>query len=179
MISPFMRALLPLLLVFSTAYGQGICEVSPIAKELKPYVHQFTKLTGRKLSWFKDLRIGFHPLGWNSDKGGNIGMCCGAVFTGRPGLKIEIDLNYWAQADKDEKWAVMMHELGHCVCSLDHPTEEKGPKILIDPELYFPDTCPKTLMHPYAPSGECVKIHKKAYTQEFRKACKNMPIFPL
>jgi len=169
-----------------------VCLVIPSSLELRTHVDDFSKVHGKVTTKqiYDTMSVDFVPQGWESGKGGTIGSCTYPMF-GQKGI-LEIDPEFWNRASDSEKWGLMWHELGHCVCSLGHPIDreeldkpyEEGWFIRFlhrlgiktanrDPrkDLYLIDGCPKTLMHPYLPSSYCLTAHKARYQQDIVKRC--------
>ena len=149
-----------------------------IDPEFMPYVVAFIKASGGKVRWedFKDVAIVFGALEYGEKDVGVIGLC----HWGFPGIEprfIEIDAKYYAKHSKISRFALLFHEMGHCVLNEDHPDlevnkfihwlESLGVKTVRSQiENYLPDGCPKTLMHPYDFSEECVMTHFEYYLKE-------------
>lgn len=145
-------------------------EVYGVEPELAEYLEDFKSLTGPHYSENKVKGIG---IGFVGLEGETVGLCKRYTING--GVEILIDTISWKYYNKSIRTALMLHELGHCLCDLDHmyqgtwysPKEEhtmdKG---------FFEDGCPASLMYPHVITGECYDKHKDAYRYEIRQRCK-------
>jgi hypothetical protein len=105
---------------------------STVEDGLKPYVEYFedaAKAYGVKLN-MNNLFVDFvdkYPVStW-------VGLCESGKGVSR---YITIRRDYFKRASAEIKYALVIHELGHCVLDRDHV------------EGYLPDKCPKSIMHP-------------------------------
>jgi hypothetical protein len=110
------------------------------------------------------------------EKGGAIGTC---YFNFGGPTKIVIDPDWWETAPPEEHWALIFHELGHCICNRDHPVTDETWFVQFLQYLGWPSTnnylkdgCEKTLMNPYNVRSYCVNSHKAYYIEELFKECK-------
>lgn len=174
-----MRHLLMLILfVTSTAFAGSIFPA--IDNEYQGEVLDFINDSNGKVGvrQFGTLTIGSARLSWSDpdSKSGVIGLCYWLPLGPN---RIEIDSQFWTVSEDISRKALMYHELGHCVCSRDHtPVEAEwligllnslGVEHIRSTKLF--DGCPKSLMHPYLPSEDCLKRHWGHYKEELFKSC--------
>jgi hypothetical protein len=114
--------------------------LSGVNPDLQKYFDSFTAGTG---VGFSDLPAGFADL-----ESPMIGVC---VMIGDHRW-VYIDKSFWAQANEEERRAVVHHELGHCVLDLPHD-EAKN------------DECPAGLMFP-ALVPQCLAKYPERYSPE-------------
>jgi len=124
----------------------------------------------------------FEKLGYDVKLGsGIIGMCYRTIFSDN--FTIGIDPDYWNNAYtwEDDRWQLMYHELGHCMCNLEHPIDSEPLKFIeflgrygIKHNRYkmFFDGCPMTLMHPINVEHYCLNNHREYYVKEIFKHCR-------
>jgi len=152
-----------------------------------PYIEDFKKesLGLVEDSDFSKASIEFAELGYSRSRfapgpsaSAVIGLC---HYRGSRGNLIEIDKTYWTESSDVERWSLMFHELGHCICYRPHPpTDNLWAVNLLDflgvnhvrgmgPTM--PDGCPQTLMNPTVVSDLCIQRHKAAYVKEIFQGC--------
>lgn len=74
---------------------------------------------------------------------GTVGLC--TVTSHGPEVLLQSD--YWYRADPAERWALVWHELGHCVLGRDHDAGVAA------------SGCPESLMYPsVTPVGQCITV---------------------
>lgn len=73
---------------------------------------------------------------------------------------IEIDPEWYFGASELEKENVIFHELGHCICGLDHI------------ETKHSDGCPANIMNATSLDPMCMKKHRINYLATLKKDCK-------
>lgn len=140
---------------------------------------------------FENLDISFKPQDYSAgkivDDASVIGMCYWNWGILGAKNRIEIDPMYWKTAGEYEKWNLIFHEMGHCVCNLQHPDikeesgfigwlNDVGITTVRKQEHYLRDGCPATIMHPLNLSNECVADHQQYYIQELFSRCKPTPL---
>lgn len=95
---------------------------------------------------------------------------------------IRIDIGFWNISPPLQRWALMAHELSHCLCTRDHDYDHGKPYLdvkLVDtlnilhifPSGYLSDNCPMSIMHPTIPNEDCLKKHKEYYSKEMLDGC--------
>lgn len=173
-----------LLCVITTILSCGTASAAvpmTIDSPFRKYAQDFVKrshgtVRNRDLA---NTAISFHEQEFSMELGGVIGMCY--YNFGGP-TRIEIDPRWWSRADEKERWALIYHELGHCVCNLDHPEivdswfinwlHRQGVKTVHQiPDPYLVDGCERTLMHPYILNSSCVAKHEAYYRTELFMRC--------
>lgn len=161
------------------------CTTVPSIDEISPIIREFSEKTEiSQTDIEKHLNFEFADLDW--DKTGKTIGQCSFPFNGAKGT-IKLDLNYWNQASQTEKESVLIHELGHCACTLQHPVEIEnletnwfisfletiGVKTNRIERYYFKHdrTCPTDLMFPYAADGFCMIKYKEEYYKTIKNKC--------
>jgi len=100
-----------------------------IDPEFQSHVDRFSKYLGRKV----EIRIQFEEL---DDE--TVGLC--AIYS--DGYReIEIDREYWDDAEESVRDELIFHELGHCILDLDHD------ETLINKGNYY--QIPNSIMYPF------------------------------
>lgn len=118
-----------------------------INDELLPYVEEFSASI---FTIDNPFSIDFIDKLW--DNPNIIGWC------GSPPPVIRIQTAWW-QGNVDNqliRYALIVHELGHCVLQRDHDDN------LLD------DGCPESIMNSFLPSSECLVKHHLDYLTEMR-----------
>jgi hypothetical protein len=94
--------------------------------------------------------------------------------------RIQLDAKSWKSYDYAKKEALILHELGHCVCNLGHvhfmgiyDTKSKAPERSEDRlnSGFLEDGCPTSLMHPIVLNSECYTKHRAHYRYELHLRC--------
>jgi hypothetical protein len=91
---------------------------------------------------------------------------------------LEVDPHFWANALPDHKWALVMHEMGHCICNLDHVDDIDHSKwraegvMRPDSRYYFSDGCNRSVMTAIIQPDYCVYRHKEEYKRRLKSECK-------
>jgi hypothetical protein len=94
--------------------------------------------------------------------------------------RIQLDTKSWKSYDYAKKEALILHELGHCVCNLDHvhfmgkyDVGSKAPEKSEDRlnAGFLEDGCPTSLMHPIVLDSECYTKHRDHYRYELHLRC--------
>lgn len=151
--------------------------------ELESYAHGFITDSAGKLK-DKDLihtKLKLEEIKeYNPVKDvGVIGLCTRTIYSDQ--FTITIDRRYWLTAWDKDRWQLMYHELGHCMCNLNHPIDSEAldfvdflKKIGIKNNRYkkFYDGCPVSLMHPYLVPTWCLDMHKTEYIHELFSNCR-------
>jgi hypothetical protein len=112
-------------------------------EELKPYVEYIQNYYGDILYgsyYFKDI----------PDK--VIGLC-----NHYDPKTITVDPEAWQQLSSGQKWALMLHEMGHCMLDKDHN------------DLKLLDQCPASIMNTYLVTTDCYTRHMEYYWEELRQ----------
>jgi hypothetical protein len=155
---------------------------------------EFMQITGAPVELYSPIQTMQSPLEYTtlpSPKPGQkrvIGRCWPLSLLG-PGYRIEYDVTYWRETTENwqhgSQWALVMHEMAHCVCGLGHASEPSGwatdfvrwlNKIGIKTNRgdllgLYPDGCPKTVMTPHSPGNYCVNAHKIDYARDLKERC--------
>jgi hypothetical protein len=112
-------------------------------KEFIPYIERFTRAT----TITPDISINFNKL---EDY---VGVCF--IFNNGQ-RKIEIDAQFWDEADDLTREELLFHELGHCVLNRDHD-------LTLTSHSDYDYNFPNSIMYPYvfggAPFYEQFKDH--------------------
>lgn len=177
------------ILIFLSLLGMWVA----LAPESLPFIEKFIKIT-QGLVTYKEienkLNIEMTPTGYDLILGSGVVGSCDLPWFGNKG-KISLDPNKWERTDDLERWALILHELGHCACTLSHTVEIKdlpndlikdlfralGFKIEIDDRWYFEDGCPNSIMFPYIPEYTCLEKHIKEYETKLVKECKPWTLY--
>lgn len=157
-------------------------EFQGVAPEMRPYVKDFVELVGPhyRKDALKNLSIGIRAL----NEGEVVGLC--KLFTTNGGAEILIDRSFWDVNGSEKREALMLHELGHCLCFLRHEHFEGSYKDDGDEDStesgklkkgYFDDNCPVTLMHPNVLSANCYRTHRNHYRWELRTRCNAQQLY--
>lgn len=194
-----MKTWLVLLFVLFSTVGYAIPErMTPLYPsndpEFSDYIEDFILRSKDLISHrdFEHINISFKPQEYSSDAKGKDTVVIGMCFWnwGILGAKnrIEIDPAYWKQAGPFEKWNLIFHEMGHCVCNRVHPDLKEdagwfvrwlsgvGVQTVHSQDHYLHDGCPATIMHPYNISNECVHDHQRYYVEELFAECHPTPL---
>ena len=150
-----------------------------VDKVFQRYVSGFLEDSGGLLhnNDFEKLSIKFKDLEFS--KGGEtIGQCTWSIFSHGP-LDIVVDTTYWDQAGDLSRWALIYHELGHCVCNRRHTVEEEILLVKILDALgirhrrhnLLPGKCPRSVMTPHVPSAACLNVYRARYVEEMFLHC--------
>jgi hypothetical protein len=98
---------------------------------------------------FKNLSIQFadsYPVkNW-------IGLCQSSRTS--PARFLTVHRGYFKKTSIEQKYALLIHELGHCTLNLDHK------------EGYRADGCPLSIMHPSDGMFGCLFINQEYYYKE-------------
>lgn len=147
-----MKNIILLLFLFSSLVS---CALMPSKRNIlvEPYLKEFEYQTGCKVL----IPIEFGHFLIDKKKGTKVvGMCYGfkmpMIFR-----KIVLDTEDWNGSTSDEREAVLIHELGHCIGSLDHDDRLH--------ENNFAYTRPKSIM--YSKTFYQYSLYKKEYKREF------------
>jgi len=152
-------------------------EFQGIPNEFEPYVQDFTELIDPyyNKNVLKSLSVGKKEL----RDGDAVGIC--KIYTLDGGPEIILDSLFWQNSSPERREALMFHELGHCLCALDHAHFE-GKYSDKDHSSnhkqedyaengYLEDSCPVTVMHPTILNTECYVKHRLHYRNELRIRC--------
>lgn len=153
-------------------------------KELAEYMENFVREShgNVRLKDLADSKYVFTRLAWSKGEGDEIRTIadCDQSLHSAP-FTIHIDKGYWAEIGKEDRWAIMFHEWGHCACNRDH-TVERGqewllkilerPGVAVQHAHRFADGCPDSLMNWQVPHRNCVRAHRDEYMDELFKNCK-------
>lgn len=121
---------------------------------LQPYVDEFSRQFGMTVDWI--------PTKFKVLEGNWVGVC---EYSGEgedfKAIAINIDPDYWEDADEGERESLIMHEFGHCVLQRDHDDAwitMGGQRI------------PRSVMNSYVFSGSLYLAFKDYYMKElFRR----------
>lgn len=104
-----------------------------IDSELQPIVNYFNEAAAqyRAVPDYKNLVIGFVD---NFPVNTWIGLC--QKSSGNPSKFMQIHKGYFRHTSVEQKYALVIHELGHCTLNREHV------------EGYRENGCPKSIMHP-------------------------------
>jgi hypothetical protein len=138
-----------------------------------PYVDNFKRIVSPHYNKkaYKTMRMQFEDL-----EGMTAGICWKLPDdNGDVEVSVQIDRKVWARASEGRRDALIMHELGHCLCNLGHQHFEGAYKEETFPFSeklgYLEDGCPVTVMHPNLMTGECFEAHKSLYEYELKLRC--------
>lgn len=151
-----------LLLLFSLAFGYE--------PKVQKYITSFIEDSNGKITnydfRFLDIKIDFLEYSTSlKDEENEIGLCETFLFSSN---KVTFDKTWWKSITDIEKWGLVYHELGHCICNLEHTAETDVLNII---KPYLSDGCPNDLMHPYNISYKCLNIHKEYYRKHLLNKC--------
>lgn len=135
-------AILPILLTLS-ACGPNVSKTIDVA--FSEYVSKWEEDTGLIVN----IGISFVE-GYEDDN--RVGQCT-TWFNGA--ALITIHRGYWEEISDIERYALLLHELGHCVMGKDHNDTEMS------------DRCPASLMNSYILSERCYLKHYDALWEEY------------
>lgn len=139
------------------------------------FVKEFKELAKEQGIVFKhQVTLGFKIL----DSGDVIGVC----NTGRGWAEIDIDRIFWETSSTISKYSLVWHEMGHCACGRSHDHNGKDyPDIKelekltrnseLDPSMYYPDRCPRSIMFPIILDDNCFLSHYSDYSIELFQNC--------
>jgi len=209
--------LLLVLVVVTTAGAKAPLKSTPpqyppwahetIDKEALEYVDSFVKLSGGIIKWehFYGITVRIKPLSYTlnkkkreeaskegrepeeEDENSVIGLCWYATLSSSP--RIELDERFWEEKRTDPwgRWALVMHEAGHCVLNRGHTElyDNWFLKVLgkynilhvRNAKAYLRDQCPVSLMHPYDFGSWCVEQHLEHYVKELYEEGNPFPPF--
>jgi len=151
--------------------------------EFKPYIQDFVNIVSnhkfnKKLKNTNFMFGDLNPLKDPNQSVTTIGTCYGMY---RDKSIIVIDTDYWSKASPTSKAFTMYHEMGHCICNLQHtqpsngwyrPFEEILFKLgLIEKKSFLDDGCPGSLMHPSDMSEFCMLNNYMYYMDELKRSC--------
>lgn len=152
---------------------------SKIDKAFQPFVDDFIRDSHGivKKQDFAQAEIKFEELGYTSKNGGVIGYC---TKWWQDYFVVEIDRVRWSDVDEPDRWQLIYHELGHCICNREHTIpigtlgflkflERNGIKHVRYEK--YEDGCEKSLMHPYDVATYCVHAHRTDYLKEMFDHC--------
>lgn len=150
-------------------------------EEFRPYTEDFSKIVdNEKLkSRIDKTVIMFSNL--NTEKKEEEKRTLGICYRTPLRLTIVIDEEYWKYASPTNKAFTMYHELGHCVCNLEHteiteswykPFQQFFANLgLIKLKPRLPDGCPGSIMHPYDMGEFCMLNNFMYYLEEIKESC--------
>jgi len=107
----------------------------PTPPDFDEYIELYTKLTGRNV---------LYSIHFNYAENSTVGKC---AYLGTRPLFITINSYYWVHMKKNERMALIFHELGHCNHGFNHD------------DTLLADGCPTTLMGTYKISESCLIKH--------------------
>lgn len=148
--------------------------------EFNPYLQDFSKIVDNKKIQSRMDRTVILFGNLNSDPNSEkrtLGICYRTFHRST----IVIDTQYWKTASPTGRAFTMYHELGHCVCNLEHteitdswfkPFQEFFVKIgLIKIKPRLADGCPASIMHPYDMGEFCMLNNYMYYINELKESC--------
>ena len=157
--------------------------IEPVVDEqLLPYKEDFEIIVGKNKNSYKLKKVNMYFADLNKNKKGTertLGMCKGMYMDT---TDINIDIEYWKTATDLSKKFTVLHELGHCICTLGHTEIRNGFWESVFDTLkfklgigirkgYLKDGCPASLMHPYEFDWFCMYTHYDYYMQELKQSC--------
>jgi hypothetical protein len=147
------------------------------AKKIYDEYQVLSKLNNIKFD--KPITIGFKRINSSSV----IGLCHESPRF----REIDLDVDFWKYSTSTSKYALLFHELAHCMCGRDHDYAEdkKYPdsqlkrvnwdQILVLKKVsmpgYMEDGCPESIMTPEILSDDCFSTHYDHYTKEMFERC--------
>lgn len=140
-----------------------------INKELSQHIRTFMNKNAKYSKIWKkyQLTAGFYSFS---------GSTAGACYNFGPKIReISIDPDTWDILSPAERWALIYHELVHCLCNRGH-TYRGGiyrnfKKNKTEFAGYFSDGCATSIMHPQMQTKYCILKHKDHYLQEMMEDC--------
>lgn len=131
------------LLIAQTGCATGFKIYGDVGPEFEPYVNRFMEVTG--------INFIFADIYFEEQTGNVIGVCKskGAYRA------IEIDPEWWNEADDWGREALMFHELSHCILDQDHRN------------FTLDDGCAGSIMDEYHMGSWCYEKHYDHYISEF------------
>jgi len=173
----FIKNLLILILFFSNVSCAS--DVRGVDPEFKDHVKDFGFLLPEYREESKRLSIGFVDFP-KTDGDNTIGRCSLSITFNHT---ITIDREYWKTATPTSQYFTMLHEMGHCVCYLNHSEPTSGLVGKLEEFLfkigiwtkkgYLEDGCPASIMHPNEFGEICSIRHFNYYINEFKQSCRN------
>ena len=174
----FIKNLL-ILILFLSNYSCASTKVKGIHPEFKDHVKDFGFLLPEYSEESKRLNIGFVDFSKTPDDSSTIGRCSLSITFNHT---ITIDKNYWKIATPTSQYFTMLHEMGHCVCYLNHSEPTSGLVGKLEDFLfsigiwtkkgYLQDGCPASIMHPNEFGEICSIRHFNYYIKEFQDSCR-------
>lgn len=155
------------------------CNIWLSCTTIRKFVPKFdnfeTTLRSYQISFFKDMDIKpnnyIHlSAGFSKLDSPIIGQC---TTFGLARNEITVDPINWERYGPLEKTALMYHELGHCLCDLDHTymVNYKYQENVYTGEGFYPDLCSKSLMAPEIQDTRCLMAHWDSYIEELKAQC--------
>ena len=151
--------------------------------EIREFVNEFIADSHGKFTDRKQLTPIYIATLEYSDKGyGVIGLCYWGLWGSQ--RRIELDQVFLDTQSRLERKALVYHELGHCACNRDHTDYiaswlvgilDKAGVDHVRAAGYYPDGCPRSLMHPFNVGYSCLATHWDQYKVELFKQC-NPPL---
>jgi hypothetical protein len=185
-----MRRLIIVFITILVALNMPSCaalkvKTRPAYKDVDPraqsYVNEYMDLSKQNHLEFKHkVTLGFKHI----KQGDTIGLCTwGGYFR-----EIDLDIDYWNNASKIGRLALVYHELTHCYCGREHDygKGKKYPEKAVERARaaidwfltggpkpgYWDDGCPTSIMHPVIVEDNCMKTHYNEYVTEMFDRCK-------
>jgi hypothetical protein len=168
-------------LVCGCAQGRITPKYTESSSEVASYVYEFQRVIipdnarAQKRLKYTKLRI---VDSWDTSY---IGFCNPVLLDGT--AEIDLDRQYFEKSSEIERQFTVFHELAHCVCFAHHTSPTNGDGFgdrlealmfklgLYEETARLPDSCPKSLMHPYALSQYCMTQHIDYYMAELKNQC--------
>lgn len=141
----------------------------------------FVLSTYYNIHFYNNVTIGLSDI----NHGNIVGLCTyGGFFR-----EVDLDSNFWRNANKRSKLALVFHELTHCYCTRGHDygfnknypekTVSRSVEMFINKLLgkeeskegYLADGCPASIMHPIVLDPTCFQEHYFYYIEEMFDRC--------
>lgn len=163
--------LVVILICVSCSKFKIIKEYDNVDPEFDSYVEEFAQVSDGKYS---PERLNSLTIGFTSKFEEEVYAVCNQAFNVN---EIDVNRNWWKSASYQDRYQVMMHEMGHCVLQRQH-SDFPGGSIVHEleklcnsiglfksvPELL--DYCPGSLMSADMVSTFCLQKHDKYYINE-------------
>jgi hypothetical protein len=155
-------------------------EYTGVDPQLQSYVNEFIELAKiHDIRFYNKVTVGFKKV----NEGNIIGVChYGAFFR-----EVDIDMDFWQNANEMDRLSLIFHELTHCYCERRHDFGKNDvyPKNRLERYKaywrhlmygdksygYLKDGCPKSLMHPSLLDARCMYAHYDVYVAEMFERC--------
>ena len=94
-------------------------------------------------------------------EGDTVGLCEVFYSVNLTIKVITISKEYFDQVQESQRWALLLHEYGHCTFDLAHNDSRLG------------DSCPASIMNPTVIPAKCYNKHKEYYWEQLYNESRN------